>query len=65
MRKPSLLLAISAALLAAGCGETVSAEERVQKCLNKQPDATKSDCEQWEKDGELQDSGVHKDHENM
>ena len=52
-------------LVAAGCGETVSADQRIERCLSKQPDATKSECEAWEKDGQLRDNGVHEDHEDM
>jgi hypothetical protein len=56
---------IAAALIAAGCGETVTADQRVTRCLSKQPDASKAECSKWEKDGELQDNGTHEDHENM
>jgi hypothetical protein len=50
-------------VVGAACGETVSADQRVERCLGKQPDATKSDCEKWEKDGELRDNGTHENHE--
>ncbi len=52
-------------LIAAGCGSSVTASQRVDRCLEKQPDATEADCKQWEKDGQLEDDGTHEGHENM
>lgn len=58
------LLVLLAALIAAGCGGSdATAEQRIERCLEKQPDATKADCEQWEEDGELDDDGTHRGHE--
>lgn len=65
MRQRTAPILLSIAVLATGCGETVSASQRIDRCLEKQPDATKADCEGWEKDGELQDSGAHKEHASM
>ena len=59
------MVLMTGAVIASGCGETISADQRVDRCLKKQPDATRSECQQWEKDGELQDSGIHEDHESM
>jgi hypothetical protein len=57
------------AVLVAGCGgggdSSVSASTRVERCLDKQPEATKSECEGWESDGQLADDGTHEGHENM
>jgi hypothetical protein len=56
----------AAALVAAGCGgggdSKATAKERIDGCLKKQPDATKADCEGWEKDGQLDDDGTHQGH---
>lgn len=57
-------------LVAAGCGgsgdsSSVSASTRVERCLEKQPEATKSECEGWEKDGQLADDGTHQGHDSM
>lgn len=56
-------------LVAAGCGgsdegSSVSASTRVERCLEQQPEATKSECEGWEKDGQLADDGTHQGHES-
>ena len=60
-RTPILMLAT--ALVAAGCGGSdVSASVLVDRCLKKQPDATQSDCNKWQKDGKLNDDGTHEDH---
>ena len=57
-------LVILLALLLAGCGGSdVSASQRIERCLDKQPDATKADCEGWEDEGELADDGTHEGHE--
>jgi hypothetical protein len=61
--RAGIVVILVAALLSSGCGETISADQRVERCLSKQPDSTKSECEKWEKDGELEDNGVHKEHE--
>lgn len=57
------------AVLVAGCGgggdSDVSASTRVERCLDKQPEATKSECEGWEKDGQLADDGTHEGHDSM
>lgn len=60
MRKIIVLLV--AMLMLSACGETVSASDRIDRCLNKQPDATKADCEKWEQAGELADNGTHEGH---
>lgn len=53
-------------LVAAGCGGSSStAKERIAGCLDKQPDATKADCKEWEQGGELDDDGTHKGHDDM
>ncbi|MBC7673832.1 MAG: hypothetical protein H7247_15545 [Polaromonas sp.] len=68
-----VVLALTGALVA-GCGNNastkssgsvVSGSERVNRCLTKQPDATKADCTGWERDGMLADDGSHKGHANM
>ena len=63
------LLVLVLALVAAGCGggsdSEVSASTRVERCLEKQPEATKTECEGWEQDGQLNDDGTHQGHENM
>ena len=64
----SVILLTIASLVAAGCGgggSDSTPEKRIAACLDKQPDATQSDCEGWEQDGKLGDDGVHEDHENM
>lgn len=57
------------AILVAGCGggndSSVSASTRVERCLDKQPEATKTECEGWEKDGQLADDGTHEGHDSM
>jgi hypothetical protein len=57
------------AVLVAGCGgggdSNVSASTRVERCLDKQPEATKTECEGWEKDGQLADDGTHEEHDSM
>jgi hypothetical protein len=57
------------AVLVAGCGgggeSDVSASTRVERCLEKQPEATKTECEGWEKDGQLTDDGTHEGHDSM
>ena len=63
MRRMTTIAA--AAVLAAGCGSSVSASERIDGCLEKQPDATEADCKQWDDDGELEDDGTHKGHKSM
>lgn len=66
---PTLLLL--GALLAAGCGggdattESSSPKQRIDACLEQQPDATRADCEEWEQDGQLADDGSHKGHESV
>lgn len=67
-RTAVMLVAIS--LVAAGCGgggdsddASATPEQRVERCLEKQPDATKSECEEWEKDGQLADDGTHQAHQ--
>lgn len=69
------LLAITAlALLVAGCGgdseeapivrtSKVSGQERIDKCVEKYPDSTKAECEEWEDDEQLGDDGSHREHE--
>ena len=56
------------AVLVAGCGgggdSNVSASTRVERCLDKQPDATKTECEGWEKDGQIADDGTHEGHDS-
>jgi hypothetical protein len=61
----SIAVILLAAVFATGCGETISADERIERCLSKQPDATKADCEKWESDGQLKDNGTHEGHDNM
>lgn len=69
----SAIILVAAGLIAAGCGggdggdnkSSVSADDRIAACLDKQPDASESDCEGWEKDGKLADDGAHEDHESM
>jgi len=66
-RRSALVLAV-VSLVAAGCGgggSDSTAKERIAACLDKQPDATQSDCKGWEKDGKLADDGTHEDHESM
>ena len=62
-------IVVIAGLVAAGCGagdgSDVSASTRVERCLEKQPEATKSECEGWEKDGQLADDGTHEGHDSM
>lgn len=55
----------AAVVLATGCGSSVSASERIDGCLEKQPDATEADCKKWEKDDQLKDDGTHEGHESM
>lgn len=66
-RPKSAFLITIAAVIVGGCGGggEVTAEQRVERCLSKQPDATEADCKQWEKDGDLGDDGAHEGHENM
>lgn len=71
----SWIATVVAALVAAGCGggdgssdgdgSTVTAADRVDRCLSAYPDATRSDCEEWEADGQLADDGTHEGHEDM
>ena len=64
--RSSILAIVPVVLIAAGCGgSSTTAKERVDACLKKQPEATKADCQAWEKDGQLGDDGAHKGHENM
>lgn len=66
------IVLVAAGLIAAGCGgsdgggnkSSVSADDRIAACLDKQPDATQSDCEGFEKDGQLADDGTHENHKN-
>jgi outer membrane biogenesis lipoprotein LolB len=66
MIRQTLLIA-STCLVLAGCGgeteESVTPQQRIDRCLQEQPDATQSDCEQWEADGELRDDGTHEGHD--
>lgn len=66
-RTAMILVAIS--LVAVGCGgggdsgdAKATPEQRVERCLEKQPDATRADCEQWEEEGQLADDGTHQGH---
>ena len=62
----SILALATVSLVAAGCGGSdATSKERIAACLDKQPDATQSDCEGWEKDGKLNDDGTHQDHKKM
>lgn len=69
----SIIILAAMGLVATGCGGgdkdgesgSVSAKDRVVACLERQPEATKSDCEQWEEDGQLDDDGTHRGHESM
>lgn len=62
--RPLLPIVLLATLLAlAGCGSSATPEQRVDRCLTGQPDATRADCEQWERDGELDDDGRHQRHD--
>lgn len=55
---------LAVAVLLAGCGGSdATPKQRIDGCLDRQPDATKAECEQWEEDGELDDDGTHKGHE--
>lgn len=67
MKAPRSVLALVVfAVIAAGCGgSSATASERIDACVEKQPDATKSQCEGWEKDGKLNDDGTHVDHKKM
>lgn len=72
MRRASTIIAlVTLSALLAACGgedkttEKVSASQRIEKCVSEYPDSTKADCEEWESDGQLDDEGKHKDHENM
>lgn len=59
----------------AGCGGSSSADApvertskvsgatRIDRCVEQYPDSTKADCEEWEADEQLGDTGVHRDHE--
>ncbi len=64
-----ILVLLAAGLVVAACGgsddSSVTASERVSACLEQQPDATKTQCEGWEKDGKLEDDGTHKNHDSM
>ena len=71
----SLLTIASLSLLVAGCGGSdgddapiertskVSGAERIDKCVEKYPDSTKAECEEWEDDEQLGDDGSHREHE--
>lgn len=67
----SALLLVAISLVAAGCGgsddkkSSVSAKDRIAGCLEQQPEATQSDCEGWEDEGQLDDNGTHQGHESM
>jgi hypothetical protein len=63
LRRIAIVLLVAAA--AAGCGSSVSAKEQVKACVDKYPDATQADCQEWQKDGQLEDDGTHQGHENM
>lgn len=67
MTRPAntVLLSLAAAVVA-GCGggSDATSEQRVDRCLEQQPDATKAQCEEWEDAGELADDGSHKGHED-
>jgi hypothetical protein len=70
MRTIQLIIVVCAAsFVAAGCGggsdSSVTGSERIAACLEQQPDATKTQCEGWEKDGKLEDDGTHKNHDSM
>jgi hypothetical protein len=66
MRLAVSVVAVTASvIIAAGCGESIGPDQRIERCLSKQPDATEADCSQWEKDAELNDNGTHRGHENM
>lgn len=74
-RTSSLLIALSIGLLAVGCGgdtddtapiertSKVSGAERIEACIQKYPDSTKAECEEWEADEQLADDGSHREHE--
>lgn len=69
----SAIFLVAAGVIATGCGDSdggdsessVSADGRIAACLDKQPDATQSDCEGWEEEGKLADDGSHEDHQSM
>ncbi|MCW2962474.1 MAG: hypothetical protein JWM90_2861 [Thermoleophilia bacterium] len=72
-KRSSALLLVALSLVAAGCGggggddkkPAVTAKERIAACLEKQPEATQSDCDGWEAEDQLGDDGTHKGHESM
>ena len=64
VRRFAFVLIVAA--VAAGCGgSSASAKERVAACIDRYPDATKADCEEWDDAGELDDDGTHEGHEDM
>lgn len=67
IRWTTLLLFALLTMLLAGCGgdSDVSAAQRITRCLDKQPDATKADCTEWEDAGEVADDGTHEGHDDM
>ncbi len=75
-RTSSLLIALSIGLLGAGCGggdgddaapiertSKVSGAARIDACVEKYPDSTKAECEEWEADEQLGDDGSHREHQ--
>jgi ABC-type glycerol-3-phosphate transport system substrate-binding protein len=61
-----IAIVLIAAAVAAGCGgSSASSKERVSACVDKYPDATKADCQEWDDAKQLDDDGTHEGHENM
>lgn len=70
----TVLVTAITGVLAAGCGggdeeapfertSKVSGSERIELCVERYPDSTKADCEEWEADEQLGDDGSHREHE--
>ena len=64
-----ILVLLAVSLVATACGgndtSSVSSSDRIAACLEQQPDATKTQCEGWDKDGKLKDDGTHENHDSM